>query len=105
MPMRFAAALLFVAILLSGCGTHPDKGMQARFDALDSKIAAFETVNAPYNYAHLAKATHQYIALVREYADQLGSDEARQLLVAKGDELEAYCLPCKETLYDAARKY
>lgn len=103
--MRFAVGLVFVAILLSGCGTQPDKGMKARFDALDSKIASFETVNAPYNYAYLAKATHQYIALVQKYADQLGSDQARQLLVEKGDELEAYCLPCKETLDEAARKY
>jgi hypothetical protein len=45
------------------------------------------------------------MALTREYADELGADEAEQCLIAKADELAPYCLPCGGTLYDEARRY
>jgi hypothetical protein len=104
--MRRTAGLLLVAILLAGCGNQsaPEESMNAKFDKLDYTMANWETAAAPYD-THLAKATQQYIALVREYADQLGPDEAKRRLVEKGDEVEPYCLPCKATLYDEARKY
>ena len=49
--------------------------------------------------------TQQYIALVREYAHQLGPKEARRRLVAKGDEVSAFCSWCAGDLYDAAKRY
>jgi hypothetical protein len=104
--MRRAAGLLLVAILLAGCGKQsaPEKGMNAKFEKLDYTMATWENLAAPYG-TDLAKATQQYIALIREYADQLGPDEAKRRLVEKGDEVGPYCLPCKGTLYDEARKY
>ncbi len=79
--------------------------MNARFDALDVKIATqYETAATPYNN-YLEKATQQYIALVREYAHQLGPKEARRRLVAKGDEVSAFCSWCAGDLYDAAKRY
>jgi hypothetical protein len=103
--MRRGVGALLVAILLTGCGSQSKKGMNAKFDALDYKMATeYETAATPYNN-YLAKAVQRYIALVREYSDQLGSDEARRRLVAKGDEVGPFCLPCAGKLYDEAKKY
>jgi hypothetical protein len=95
-----------MAILLAGCGqpSGPEEAMNAKFRELDYWMESLETIAAPYD-THLAKATQQYIALVREYADRLGPDEAKRRLVEKGEEVAPYCLPCKGTLYDEARKY
>ena len=79
--------------------------VQAKFDALDAKIATqYETAATPYNN-YLEKATQQYIALVRQYADQLGPKEARRRLMAKGDEVVAFCTWCAGALYDEAKRY
>jgi hypothetical protein len=104
--MRRAVGLLSAAILLAGCGDQSgsEEAMDGKFNNLDYTMASWETQAAPYN-TYLAKATQQYIALVREYADQLGPNEAKRRLVEKGDELEPYCLPCKATLYDEAGRY
>ena len=96
-----------VAILLTGCGSQSgsEKGMNAKFDDLDLKMATeYETAANPYNHL-LDKATEQYIALVRRYADQLGPAEAKRRLVAKGDEVGPFCPPCAGQLYDEAKRY
>jgi hypothetical protein len=105
--MRRAAASLLLVILLAGCGQgNPDeRTMKNRFQKLDYSIATLETVTSAYNEQHLARLTQRYIALVHEYTDLLGRDEARRRLVEKGDELDGYCLPCTGVLYDEARKY
>jgi hypothetical protein len=105
--MRRAAGALALAILLAGCGSQSgsEKRMNAKFDALDAKIATqYETAATPYN-DYLDKATQQYIALVREYAHQLGPDEAKRRLTEKGDEVGAFCTWCAGALYDAAKRY
>jgi hypothetical protein len=104
--MRRGAGALVVAMLLTGCGQSTSvKRMNAQFDALDYKMATeYETAAAPYNNL-LDKATQRYIALVREYADQLGPDEAKRRLMAKGDEVSAFCTACAQSLYDEAKKY
>lgn len=79
--------------------------MNAKFDDIDYKMATeYETAATPYNNL-LDKASHQYIALVREYADQLGPTEAKRRLKAKGDEVAPYCPSCSESLYEAAARY
>jgi hypothetical protein len=94
-----------MAILLVGCAQAGDtKAMDAKFQKLDYQMAGMETLAAAYNN-HLERATQQYIALVREYKDQLGTDEAKQRLMEKADELRPYCLPCTGMLYDATGKY
>lgn len=100
--------LLLAAPLLAGCGDNRSaarKTMEVKFEKVDYEMSNLETVTAAYNQAHFAKATQQYIALVRKYADLLGPDEAKRRLKEKGGELGAYCLPCVATLEDEARKY
>jgi hypothetical protein len=99
--------LLLAVVLVVACGDNRSaarKAMEAKFDRIDYKMATLETPAAPYN-RYLDQATQQYIALIREYADELGPDEVKQRLVTKGDEIGPYCLPCEATLYDEAKKY
>ena len=104
--MKTAGGLLLVAVFLAGCGDDgaARKEMNAKFQRLDYRVSAMETLNAG-STTNLEAVTQEYIALFRQYADELGADETRQRLVAKGDELGGYCLPCRATLYDEARKY
>ena len=99
--------LLLAVVLVVACGDNRSaarKAMDAKFQTMDFEMASLETLVAPYG-THLERATQQYIALIREYADQLGPDEVRRRLVEKGDEVAPYCLPCKATLDDEAKKY
>jgi outer membrane murein-binding lipoprotein Lpp len=103
--MKTAGGVLLAVLLLAGCGENgARKQMDAKFRRLDYRVSAMETLNAG-STTNLEAATQKYIALVNEYADELGPGEARRRLVAKGDELVAYCLPCQKMFYDAARKY
>jgi outer membrane murein-binding lipoprotein Lpp len=98
--------LLLATLLVAGCGdTGATKAMDAKFQKLDYEMANLETVNSAYNDREFARETQKYIALVREYADQLGRAEARRRLKEKGDELSGYCLPCVATLETEALKY
>jgi hypothetical protein len=100
--------LLLAAALLAGCGDNRSaerKTMDVKFERVDYDMSNLETVTSAYNQRHFAKATQRYIALVREYADLLGPDEARRRLQEKGDELRAYCLPCVATLENEVRRY
>jgi hypothetical protein len=103
---KTAGGLLLAAVLLAGCGDNgaAKKEMEGKFRRLDTRVAGMETLNAG-STTNLETVTHEYVALVHQYKDELGAAEARQRLVAKGDELGGYCLPCRKTLYEAARKY
>jgi PBP1b-binding outer membrane lipoprotein LpoB len=104
--MRRAAGLLLLAILLAGCGQSNDqRSMNHKFQKLDYEIATLETVTSSFNAQNFARLTRRYIALTREYADQLGTAEVKRRLVDKADELDSYCLPCTGALYDEAGKY
>jgi hypothetical protein len=100
--------LVLVLLLVAGCGysrNANEKAMDAKFSKLDYEMASIETINSAYNDREFERETRKYIALVREYAHQLGPAEARRRLKEKGDELSAYCLPCTAELTDAALKY
>jgi hypothetical protein len=100
--------LLLAALLLVGCGGNrsaTEKAMDAKFRSIDYQMSTLETITSPYNIQHFAKMTEQYIALVREYAHELGRPEARRRLEEKAYELGSYCLPCVGTLDDEAKKY
>lgn len=100
--------LLLAALLVAGCGySRPagQKAMDAKFSKIDDEMASIETINSAYNDRQFEQETRKFIALVREYADQLGPAEAKRRLKEKGDELSSYCLPCTATLEDEARKY
>jgi hypothetical protein len=108
LPMRRGLGALVFVILLTGCGGGQSSSKQQainKVDALEVKIATQdETAATPYN-DYLQKATQQYIALIRRYADQLGPKEARQRLMAEGDEVSNFCPPCAGDLRDEARRY
>ena len=103
--MRRVAGLLLPVILLAGCGQdNPSEGMNAKFERLDYQISARETVAAPSDPS-IARLTREYVALVQQYASQLGPAEAKRRLTQEADEVGQYCLACAATLYDAAKKY
>jgi hypothetical protein len=100
--------LLLAAVVLAGCGDNRSataKAMEVKFEQIDYQMSILETATSSYNRPHFEKATEQYIALVRQYADQLGPAEAKRRLSEKGDELGSYCLPCTATLRDEASRY
>jgi hypothetical protein len=105
--MRRGVGALVLVILLAGCGGKSSSAQQAssKLDALEAKIATqYETAATPYN-DYLDKATRQYIALVRRYADQLGPKEARRRLTAESNDVSSFCPPCAGEMLDAAKKY
>jgi hypothetical protein len=100
--------VLLLAVVLVACGDNRSasrKAMDVKFQKIDERMAMLETTAAAYNQTYLAKATQQYLVLVREYANQLGPAEVKRRLLTKGDELAAYCVPCMATLEDEAKKY
>ena len=101
---RFVAGLLLIVFLLAGCGQKDTTAMNHKFERLDFQISTMETINSSFNQQHFAKLTQKYIALVHQYEDTLGKDEARRRLIQLGDELNSYCLPCTGVLYVEANK-
>jgi hypothetical protein len=102
------AAVMLAAVLLGGCGDNRSaetKAMDLKFDRIDYQISNLETVTSTYNIPHFEEATQRYIGLVQQYADLLGSDEAKRRLQQKSDELSSYCLPCSGVLAEEATKY
>jgi hypothetical protein len=97
--------VLVAALLVAGCGTGRTGAMDEKFQKIDFEFSTLETVNSAYNMDDFLRETRKYIALVRQYADQLGADEARRRLREKGDELSGYCLPCSANLASEALKY
>lgn len=100
--------LVLAAVVPMACGDNrsaAERAMDAKFRSIDYKMATLETTAVVYNQAYLEKTTQQYIALVREYADLLGRDEAGRRLVEKGNELEPFCPPCTAMVEDAAKRY
>ena len=95
-------------VLLAGCGgdepTAAEKRMEARFADVDSTMGNVE-ISAPPYQENLERLTRRYIALIREYDDELGDDEVKRRLADKSAELSPYCLPCVTTLDLEAEKY
>jgi len=106
---KVVVVVLFLAVpLLAGCGakTEDRHAMETKFEQLDFKLTTYEqATSATYNLPHFTRATKQYIALVRQYKDVLGSKEAKRRLLEERDGIAAYCLPCAGSLDDEARKY
>jgi hypothetical protein len=102
------AVVLLAASLLSGCGDNrsaDEKTMDTKFERIDFEISTLETVTSSYNTDHFVAATRRYIALVDEYSDLLGADEAKRRLNDESDTLSSYCLPCAGMLAEEASKY
>jgi hypothetical protein len=104
--MKRIAGLLLLVLLLAGCGANQgdQQRMDAKFQRVEYQISARETIAAPSDPS-IVKLTHKYVALVDEYASDLGPKEAKRRLQEKGDDIGQYCLACAAVLYDAAKKY
>jgi outer membrane lipopolysaccharide assembly protein LptE/RlpB len=98
--------VLLAVVLTAACGADSSgqTAMDVKFQQLDYKMVSMETLNSSFD-THLQTATHQYIALVRKYAPQLGRKEAKRRLEQKSAEVSAYCVPCTATLDDEAKRY
>jgi hypothetical protein len=102
--MKLAGILLLAAALLVGCGQSvSEDAMNAKFAKVDYDMATIEEGKTPQ--VHLERLTRQYITLIHEYEDQLGSDEVRRRLAQKATELAPYCLSCTTTLDEERKKY
>lgn len=102
------AVVVLAAALLVGCGDNRSadrKAMDLKFDRIDYEISNLETVTSTYNTRHFEETTQRYIALVHQYADLLGPEEAKRRLNQKGDELSSYCLPCAGVLAEEAKGF
>ena len=100
--------LLLAAVLLAGCGgggSADRKAMDHKFEKIDFRFSVLETPNSSYNQGHFQDTTDQYIALVRQYRDLLGNDEAKRRLQAEAESISGYCLVCAGELSDEAKKY
>jgi len=104
---RLLVVVLLGAALVGGYGANsPDREtMEVKFERIDFQFSTLETANAAFNSRHLAHQTQRYIALVHEYADLLGPEEAKKRLNQKADELSSYCLPCSGVLAEEARRF
>ena len=106
--MKSACGLLLAVVVLAGCGadepTAAEKRMNMRFDKLDYTMGNVE-ISAPPFQENLMMLTRRYIALTREYADELGDDEVKKRLEEKSFELGPYGLPCVTVVDTEAEKY
>ena len=106
--MKSAGVSLLAAVVLVGCGGHEptaaEKKMNAKFAKLDYVMGNVE-VSAPPYQENLERLTRRYIALIREYADELGTDEVKKRLSDKALELDDYCLTCASTFDREVAKY
>jgi uridine kinase len=105
---RTVVPVLLAAVLLGGCGDNQsadERAMNHKFEKIDYQISRLETVTSQYNTPHFEAAAHQYIALVRQYKDVLGPEEAKHRLNDLADRVSGYCLPCAGELSDAAKQY
>ena len=103
--MIVGVLVLATAPFVAGCGAGGTASIDQKFQKIEYEIATLETVNSSYNMHDFLRETQKYIALVRQYADQLGHAEARKRLMQEGDELSSYCLPCQAALSSEALKY
>ena len=105
---KFVAVILLAVPLLAGCGSKSGdrQAMETKFEQLDFKLTTYEqATSSTYNLPHFTRLTNQYIALVRQYKDTLGSKEAKRRLLEERDGIAPYSLPCAGSLDDEARKY
>src|ERR1044072_9662343 len=88
--------LLLAVPLLAGCGDKSGgpQAMETKFEQLDFKLTTYEqATSSTYNLPHFTRLTNQYIALVRQYKDTLGSKAAKRRLLEERDGIAPYCLP------------
>jgi hypothetical protein len=105
--VKSAGVLLLAAVLLGGCGDNGSadrKAIDAKFDKVDYAMSSVE-ISAPPYQENLTKLTQQYLALVREYGDELGDAEVKRRLTDKVSELEPFCVPCSGLVSDELAKH
>jgi hypothetical protein len=105
--VKAAGVMLLGAVFLAGCSDKSSvdrKAIDAKFAKVDYAMSTVE-ISAPPYQENLTKLTQQYIALVRDYGDELGDAEVKRRLADKVSELEPFCLPCSGMVSDELAKY
>jgi hypothetical protein len=105
--VKAAGVMLLGAVFLPGCSDKSSadrKAIDAKFAKVDYAMSTVE-ISAPPYQENLTKLTQQYIALVRDYGDELGDAEVKRRLTDKVSELEPFCLPCSGMVSDELAKY
>jgi hypothetical protein len=105
--VKAIGVLLLGVVFLEGCGDKSStdrKAIDAKFARVDYAMSTVE-ISAPPYQENLTKLTQQYIALVRDYGDELGDAEVKRRLTDKMSELEPFCLPCSGLLSDELAKH
>jgi ABC-type Fe3+-citrate transport system substrate-binding protein len=104
--VAMTVCVLVLALVVGACGDKSSdrNAMEVKFQRIDYEMGNMENLNSAYG-SQLTKATQRYIALVREYADELGPAEVKRRLAQKRDEVAPYCLPCSATLDFEASRY
>ena len=104
--MALTVCVLLFALVLTACGDKSSdrNAMEVKFQQIDFEMGSIENINSAYG-SELTKATQRYIALIREYADELEPAEVKRRLAQKRDEVAPYCLPCSATLDFEASRY
>jgi hypothetical protein len=107
---RVAGVLVLCAALLSGCGGDGQSAAEKRkmteeFNHLDILISDVTTGGQPVNQRLLEQLSHRYAAKVFQYKDDLGSDQAKDLLGNEASYLEPWCPACVQILLEERAKY
>jgi hypothetical protein len=105
--VAMTVCVLLLALVVGACGDNGSgsrNAMEVKFQRIDYEMGNMENLNSAYG-SQLTKATQRYIALVREYADELGPAEVKRRLAQKREEVAPYCLPCSATLDFEASRY
>ena len=108
--MARAAAVVLGTVLLAGCAFGTNERSEAakeaniEFQRLDYQMSNVE-LSAPPFQERLERLTTRYIALIREYDEDIGDDEVKKRLEEKAFELSSYCLPCTGMLDSEREKY
>jgi hypothetical protein len=88
-------AALLSLVVLAGCGGGQSAEEQARmeqsFAGADYQFAVELEKESRDGSGNLEAPTRNYIAVIREYQDELGDEEAARRLADKASEIEKWC--------------
>jgi hypothetical protein len=79
--------------------------MENEFGQVQVEIGTVTKGSGPADETVMEQYTHDYVALIRKYADDLGDDEVKNRLTDEVAQVQPWCLPCGETLLRESEKY
>jgi ABC-type Fe3+-citrate transport system substrate-binding protein len=109
--LKRIAPLLVIAALVAGCGEKHHQSaaekakMENEFGQLQVNIGEATKGSGPADEPTMEQYTHDYVALIRKYADDLGDDEVKTRLTDEVTQVQPWCLVCGQILLSEAEKY